>query len=112
MILELISDPLVCVSGFESVLFSMWATFTALGSFFATGGCGRHKQLKSIFFDCRTIEVRYRLRYMYYKSVNAGKLSDGILKTTVLCSSKEINELKQMKIKGIKLSGTDLLNKT
>lgn len=64
MILELISDPFVCVSCFESVLFSMWATLTALGSFFATGGCGTHRQLKSTFFDCRTIEVHYRLRYI------------------------------------------------
>lgn len=39
-----ISDPFVCVSVLVSDLFSMWATLTALGSFFATGGCVKHKQ--------------------------------------------------------------------
>lgn len=56
MRLEWSSDPFVCVSGFESVLFSIWAIFTALGSFFATGGCGTHNNKQSHFLECRTSE--------------------------------------------------------
>ena len=42
------SDPLVCVSVLESVLFRIWAAVTALASFFATGGCERHRQDNNI----------------------------------------------------------------
>lgn len=53
-----ISDPFVCVSVLVSDLFSMWATLTALGSFFATGGCVKQTKSNNIkqFLHGRTSE--------------------------------------------------------
>lgn len=62
MMLGWISDPFVCVSVLLSALFSIWATFTALASFFATGGCVKYKQYSEVRHQHFLIEKR-RISY-------------------------------------------------
>lgn len=46
MMLGRTSDPFVCDSVLDSDLFNICAMLTALGSFFATGGCEKHRNNK------------------------------------------------------------------
>lgn len=46
MMLGRTSDPFVCDSVLDSDLFNICAMLTALGSFFATGGCEKHTNNK------------------------------------------------------------------